>query len=77
MLHEVALMSYHLLEQVSIWYGAILRGDLNAIRINCYSNVQDKTVIHAARCKFLMIYPPMHALIQLWDTLVFLLGLMW
>ena len=37
-------------EQVSIWYGAILRGDLNAIRINSYSNVQDKTVIHAARC---------------------------
>ena len=36
-------------EQVSIWYGAILRGDLNAIRINSYSNVQDKTVIHAAR----------------------------
>ena len=26
-----------------------LRGDLNAIRINSYSNVQDKTVIHAAR----------------------------
>ena len=36
--------------QVSIWYGAVLRGDLNAIRVNSYSNIQDKTIIHAARC---------------------------
>ena len=36
--------------QVSIWYGAVLRGDLNAIRVNSYSNIQDKSIIHAARC---------------------------
>lgn len=35
--------------QVSIWYGTVLRGDLNSIRIGAWSNVQDKTVIHAAR----------------------------
>jgi carbonic anhydrase/acetyltransferase-like protein (isoleucine patch superfamily) len=36
--------------QVSIWYGAVLRGDLNAIRVGSFSNIQDKTIIHAARC---------------------------
>ena len=36
-------------EQTSVWYGCVLRGDLNSIRIGAFSNVQDKTVIHAAR----------------------------
>ncbi len=35
--------------QVSIWYGAVLRGDLNNIRVGAYSNIQDKSIIHAAR----------------------------
>lgn len=35
--------------QTSIWYGCVLRGDLNSIRIGAFSNVQDKTVVHAAR----------------------------
>lgn len=35
--------------QTSIWYGCVLRGDLNSIRIGAFSNVQDKTVMHAAR----------------------------
>lgn len=38
-----------ILSQVSIWYGCVLRGDLNSIRIGAFSNVQDRTVIHAAR----------------------------
>ncbi|KAK9843187.1 hypothetical protein WJX74_008369 [Apatococcus lobatus] len=38
-----------LYDKVSIWYGAVLRGDLNSIRIGAWSNIQDKTVIHAAR----------------------------
>ncbi|GMH32880.1 hypothetical protein BSKO_00714 [Bryopsis sp. KO-2023] len=38
-----------LYERVSVWYGAVLRGDLNAIRVDCWSNIQDRTVIHAAR----------------------------
>lgn len=33
-------------EGSSIWYGAVLRGDLNAIRIGRYSNVQDNCTIH-------------------------------
>lgn len=33
-------------ENVSIWPGAILRGDVNAIRIGSGSNIQDGTVIH-------------------------------
>ena len=35
--------------QVSIWYGCVLRGDLNHISVGAFSNVQDRTVIHAAR----------------------------
>ena len=38
------------MHQVSVWYGAVLRGDLNAIRVGAFSNIQDKCIIHAARC---------------------------
>ncbi|GBF97437.1 gamma carbonic anhydrase-like mitochondrial [Raphidocelis subcapitata] len=38
-----------LLDRVSIWNHAVLRGDLNNITIGQVSNVQDRTVIHAAR----------------------------
>ena len=30
----------------SIWYGAVLRGDVELIRIGAYTNVQDGAVIH-------------------------------
>ena len=33
-------------DDVSIWPGAVLRGDVNYIRIGARSNVQDGTVIH-------------------------------
>lgn len=33
-------------ENVSIWYGAVLRGDSGRIRIGNNSNVQDNCVIH-------------------------------
>jgi carbonic anhydrase/acetyltransferase-like protein (isoleucine patch superfamily) len=32
----------------SVWYGCVLRGDLNAIRIGAGTNIQDGTVIHVA-----------------------------
>lgn len=32
----------------SIWYGCILRGDVNFIRIGAGTNIQDGTVIHVA-----------------------------
>jgi carbonic anhydrase/acetyltransferase-like protein (isoleucine patch superfamily) len=35
--------------QVSVWNNVVLRGDLNNITIGQVSNVQDRTVIHAAR----------------------------
>ena len=41
--------------QVSIWYGCVLRGDLNHISVGAFSNVQDRTVIHAARWGSLLL----------------------
>jgi carbonic anhydrase/acetyltransferase-like protein (isoleucine patch superfamily) len=32
----------------SIWYGCVLRGDINAIRIGARSNLQDGTVVHVS-----------------------------
>jgi len=32
--------------QSSIWYGAILRGDVQPIVIGAQSNIQDQTVVH-------------------------------
>lgn len=33
-------------EDASVWYGCVLRGDVNRIEIGARSNVQDGTVIH-------------------------------
>lgn len=33
-------------EEASVWYGAVLRGDINRIIIGAQSNVQDNAVIH-------------------------------
>ena len=30
----------------SVWYGCVIRGDVNQIRIGCNTNIQDGTVIH-------------------------------
>ncbi len=35
--------------QVSIWYGCVLRADLNTIMVGAFTNIQDRTIIHAAR----------------------------
>jgi carbonic anhydrase/acetyltransferase-like protein (isoleucine patch superfamily) len=35
-------------EDASIWYGAVLRADLNQIRIGPRSNIQDGSVVHLA-----------------------------
>ncbi len=35
-------------EESSIWYGAVLRGDINEIVIGPRSNVQDNAVVHLA-----------------------------
>jgi carbonic anhydrase/acetyltransferase-like protein (isoleucine patch superfamily) len=36
-------------EDVSIWFGAVLRGDINSINIGKGSNVQDNCVIHVGK----------------------------
>jgi carbonic anhydrase/acetyltransferase-like protein (isoleucine patch superfamily) len=33
-------------EGASVWYGATLRGDINAIRVGAMSNVQEGSVLH-------------------------------
>ena len=35
-------------EDASIWFGCILRGDVNYIRIGARTNIQDATVIHVS-----------------------------
>jgi carbonic anhydrase/acetyltransferase-like protein (isoleucine patch superfamily) len=36
----------------SVWYGCVLRGDVNYIRIGERSNIQDLTMIHVSRFDF-------------------------
>ena len=36
-------------DKTSVWYGAVIRGDVNKIKIGSMSNVQDRVVIHAAK----------------------------
>src|ERR1700692_2737097 len=36
-------------EQASVWMNAVVRGDVNAIRIGAGSNVQDCAVLHGMR----------------------------
>ena len=35
-------------EQSSVWYGSILRGDVNYIRIGKRTNIQDASIIHVS-----------------------------
>ncbi len=35
--------------QSSVWYGSIVRGDVNFIRIGARTNIQDGSVIHVSR----------------------------
>jgi carbonic anhydrase/acetyltransferase-like protein (isoleucine patch superfamily) len=34
--------------QSSVWYGCVLRGDINSIEIGAGTNIQDLTVVHLA-----------------------------
>lgn len=36
----------------SIWYGAVLRGDVHSIRVGARTNVQDHAVVHVTRDRF-------------------------
>lgn len=35
-------------EHTSVWYNAVLRGDINFIRVGHHSNIQDNAVVHLA-----------------------------
>jgi carbonic anhydrase/acetyltransferase-like protein (isoleucine patch superfamily) len=37
----------HLGEQSSVWYGAVLRGDTEPIRVGARTNIQDGCILHA------------------------------
>jgi carbonic anhydrase/acetyltransferase-like protein (isoleucine patch superfamily) len=37
----------HLAEQSNVWYGAVLRGDTEPIRVGARTNVQDGCILHA------------------------------
>lgn len=36
-------------EKSSVWYNAVLRGDIEAINIGKYSNIQDNCVLHSSK----------------------------
>ena len=42
-------------EQASVWMNAVLRGDVNSIRVGARSNVQDCAVLHGMRYKYPVI----------------------
>lgn len=35
--------------QSSVWYGAVLRGDINSIHVGDRTNIQDNAIVHVAR----------------------------
>eukprot|EP00959_Pyramimonas_sp_CCMP1952_P118500 2477779-Pyramimonas_sp.AAC.1 len=44
----VVLGDVDIYDGASVMYGAVVRGDLNNIKVGAFSNIQDKAVIHAA-----------------------------
>lgn len=36
-------------DRASLWYGTVVRGDLNSVRIGAYTSLEDKVIVHAAR----------------------------
>jgi carbonic anhydrase/acetyltransferase-like protein (isoleucine patch superfamily) len=42
-------------EQSSVWFNAVIRGDVNYIRIGKRTNIQDGSVLHVARRTFPLI----------------------
>lgn len=42
----VVVGDVELADDVSVWYGAVIRADLNQVRVGTRSNIQDNAVIH-------------------------------
>jgi gamma-carbonic anhydrase len=49
--NAVIIGDVEIAEDASIWYGCILRGDVNYIRIGAKTNIQDMSMIHVSRGK--------------------------
>lgn len=55
-IHETAFMAEDAVvigdveigEQSSVWYGSVVRGDVNYIRIGARTNIQDASIIHVS-----------------------------
>lgn len=45
----VVIGDVHIGEQSNVWFGCVIRGDVNIIRIGARTNIQDGTVIHVTR----------------------------
>lgn len=45
----VVIGDVHIGNDSGIWYGCVVRGDVNEIRIGARTNIQDGTIIHVAR----------------------------
>ena len=47
--HDVSVIGDVIIEDdANIWFGSILRGDVNYIRIGAGTNIQDQTIIHVS-----------------------------
>jgi carbonic anhydrase/acetyltransferase-like protein (isoleucine patch superfamily) len=45
---SVIIGDVEIAEDASVWFGSVLRGDVNYIRIGARTNIQDQTIIHVS-----------------------------
>lgn len=45
----VVIGDVHIGPETGVWFGVVIRGDVNSIRIGARTNIQDGTVIHVTR----------------------------
>jgi len=45
----VVIGDVHIGDDTGVWFGCVIRGDVNSIRIGSRTNIQDGTVIHVTR----------------------------
>ena len=49
---SVVVGDVQILEECSVWYGVVVRGDVQRIRIGPQTNIQDNSVIHVTEDRF-------------------------
>ena len=45
----VVIGDVHIGPETGVWFGCVIRGDVNSIRIGARTNIQDGTIIHVTR----------------------------